>query len=194
VVADAALDPAEIAVREKTVADVLEMIGSTAPRILVFNKIDRVDEGKLLRLRALYPEAEFIAAGADVGLDDLRARLARFFDRALRPVRLLFPYTEAGEMHRLRGVASDVHEEHTADGVVFAARLPAAEAGRYARFVLEPEVEPADAADEAQDDAGHARTPDDAQNGLQEPPEAILEPPEPALEAQEHGAEAENAD
>ena len=57
-------------------------------------------------------------------------------------------------MHRLRGIASDVHEEHTADGVVFAARLPAAEAGRYARFVLEPEVEPADAADQAQDDAG----------------------------------------
>jgi GTP-binding protein HflX len=137
------------------------MIGSTAPRILVFNKIDRLDEGKLTRLRALYPEAEFIAAGADVGLDALEARLARFFDSALRPVRLLFPYAEAGEMHRLRGVASDVHEEHTADGVVFEARLPAAEAGRYARFRLEPEiaaelgadVEDLDVADERDRDA-----------------------------------------
>ena len=108
VVADASLDPSEIAVREQTVADVLDMIGSTAPRIVVFNKIDRLDEGKLTRLRALYPEAEFIAAGADLGLDELQARLARFFDRALRPVRLLFPYAEAGEMHRLRGIASDV--------------------------------------------------------------------------------------
>ena len=140
VVADASLDPAEIGVREKTVADVLDMIGSTAPRIVVFNKIDRLDEGKLTRLRALYPEAEFIAAGADLGLDELRTRLARFFDRALRPVRLLFPYAEAGEMHRLRGIASDVREEHTADGVIFEARLPAAEAGRYARFRLEPEI------------------------------------------------------
>jgi GTP-binding protein HflX len=140
VVADASLDPVEIGVRAQTVADVLDMIGSTAPRIVVFNKIDRLDEGKLARLRALYPEAEFIAAGADLGLDDLRARLARFFDSALRSVRLLFPYSEAGDMHRLRGVASDVREEHTADGVVFEARLPAAEAGRYARFRLEPEV------------------------------------------------------
>jgi GTP-binding protein HflX len=139
VVADASLDPAEIGVREKTVADVLDMIGSTAPRIVVFNKIDRLDEGKLTRLRALYPEAEFIAAGADLGLDELRTRLARFFDRALRPVRL-FPYAEAGEMHRLRGIASDVREEHTADGVIFEARLPTAEAGRYARFCLEPEI------------------------------------------------------
>jgi GTP-binding protein HflX len=138
VVADASLEASEIAVREQTVADVLDMIGSTAPRIVVFNKTDRADGAKLLRLRALYPEAEFIAAGTGAGLDALRDRLGHFFDRALRPVRLLFPYTEAGEMHRLRGIASDVHEEHTADGVVFAARLPAAEAMRYERFRLEP--------------------------------------------------------
>jgi GTPase len=154
VVADASLDPAEIAVREQTVADVLDMIGSTAPRIVVFNKIDRLDEGKLMRLRALYPEAEFIAAGADVGLDELRARLARFFDRALRPVRLLFPYTEAGEMHRLRGVASDVHEEHTPEGVIFEARLPSAEAGRYARFRIVPDIP--DGLDDALDDLDDA--------------------------------------
>jgi GTP-binding protein HflX len=140
VVADASLEPAEIGVREQTVADVLDMIGSTAPRIVVFNKIDRVDEARLRRLRALYPEAEFVAAAEGVGLDALRERLGRFFDRALRPVRLLFPYTEAGEMHRLRGVASDVREEHTPDGVVFEARLPAPEAGRYARFRIEPEL------------------------------------------------------
>jgi GTP-binding protein HflX len=140
VVADASLEAAEIAVREQTVADVLDMIGSTAPRIVVFNKIDRVDEARLRRLRALYPEAEFIAAAEGAGLDALRDRLGRFFDRALRPVRLLFPYAQAGEMHRLRGVASDVREEHTPDGVVFEARLPAAEAARYARFRIEPEL------------------------------------------------------
>jgi 50S ribosomal subunit-associated GTPase HflX len=112
-----------------------------------------------MRLRALYPEASFIAAGAGVGLDGLEARLARFFDSALRPVRLLFPYTEAGEMHRLRGVASDVREEHTPDGVIFEARLPAAEAGRYARFRLEPAlpetIEPVQF-----DEAAEARTED----------------------------------
>ena len=139
VVADASLDAVEIAVREQTVADVLDMIGSTAPRIVVFNKIDRVDDTRLRRLGALYPDAEFIAAGEGIGLDGLQGRIARFFDRALRPVRLLFPYTEAGEMHRLRGIASDVSEEHTPEGVIFEARLPAAEAGRYARFRLEAE-------------------------------------------------------
>ena len=50
-------------------------------------------------------------------------------------------------MHRLRGIASDVSEEHTPEGVVFEARLPAAEAGRYARFRVEPEIP--DALDDA---------------------------------------------
>ena len=151
VVADAALDAGEIAARERTVSDVLDMIGSTAPRVVVFNKTDLVDEGKLMRLRALYPEAEYVAAARGDGLEDLQARLARFFDRALRPVRLLFPYAEAGAMHHLRGVASDVREEHTPEGVVFEARLPAAEAARYARFSLDSRPEEAP---EEGDDAG----------------------------------------
>jgi GTP-binding protein HflX len=137
VVADAHLEASEVAVRQQTVAEVLDELGATAPRMLVFNKIDLADEGKLARLRALYPEAEFIAAARGEGLDRLQERLAEFFDRALRPVRLLFPYADAAEMHRLRGVASDVHEEHTPEGVVFTARLPVAEAGRYARYAVD---------------------------------------------------------
>jgi GTP-binding protein HflX len=172
------------------VADVLEMIGSTAPRILVFNKIDRVDEGRLLRLRALYPEAEFIAAGADIGLDGLRACVARFFDRALRPVRLLFPYADAGEMHRLRGIASDVREEHTAEGVIFAARLPAAEAGRYARFSLGLDHEPEEEAAEALDGSEGADAPGDAENGLQGPPDAPSYDADAASGPQKHPEEA----
>jgi GTPase len=140
VVADASLDASEIAVRAQTVAEVLDMLGSRAPRIIVFNKIDRVDAGRLTRLRALYPEAEFIAAGRGEGLGPLQERLARFFDRALRPVRLLFPYSAAKEMHRLRGIASDVREEHTPEGVVFQARLPAAEASRYSLYSLDSTV------------------------------------------------------
>jgi GTPase len=140
VVADAHLEPSEIEAREQTVAEVLDMLGAQAPRILVFNKIDLADPGKLARLRALYPEAEFVAAARGEGLARLQERLALFFDRALRQVRLLFPYTAAADMHRLRGIASDVYEEHTPEGVVFSALLPVAEAGRYARYSLDSTV------------------------------------------------------
>jgi GTP-binding protein HflX len=116
------------------------MLGSRAPRIVVFNKIDRLDEGRMVRLRAMYPDAVFVAAAREEGLDVLRDRVAQFFDRELRTVRLLFPYAHAAEMHRLRGLASDVHEEHTAEGIVFTARLPEAEAGRYDRYSI-PDTE-----------------------------------------------------
>jgi len=142
VVADASLDPAEIAARQETVAETLELIGSTAPRLLVFNKIDRLDAGRLARLRALYPEAQFIAAAHGVGLDRLQARIADFFDRQLVPVTLLVPYTDAGLVARLRGVASDLRQRHTAEGIVVEARLPLAEAGRCARYRLDAAAPP----------------------------------------------------
>jgi GTP-binding protein HflX len=135
VVADASLEASEIAAREDTVAEVLDMIGSHAPRIVVFNKVDLVaDPGRRARLEALYPEASFVSAVTGEGLEALQTRLAGFFDRALRPVRLFFPYDAGAARNRLRGVASDVREEHTADGVFVEARLPAPEAARYARY------------------------------------------------------------
>jgi 50S ribosomal subunit-associated GTPase HflX len=119
---------------------------------MVFNKIDRIDEQSIARLRALYPEAVCIAAARGQGLDALQERLAQFFDRALRPVRLLFPYSAAAEMHRLRGLASDVREEHTPDGIILEARLPVAEAGRYARYSVD--AAPADPDGPSESEAG----------------------------------------
>ena len=142
VVADAGLEAAEIASRQQTVAEVLDMIGSRAPRIVVFNKMDLADDqGKRARLEAMYPDAAFISAARGEGLEALQARLADFFDRALRPVRLFFPYSDGAARNRLRGIASDLREEHTPDGVIVEARLPAAEAARYARYAAAPTPE-----------------------------------------------------
>lgn len=139
VVADASLDAAEVAARQETVAEVLEMIGSRAPRLVVFNKVDLVtDPGARARLEALYPDACFISAATGEGLEELKDRLADFFDRALVPVRLLFPFSDGAARGRLRGIASDVREEHTPEGVLVEARLPAAEAARYARYAAAP--------------------------------------------------------
>jgi 50S ribosomal subunit-associated GTPase HflX len=78
------------------------------------------------------------------GLDEMRDRLADFFARSLRPVRLLIPYAEAGVIARLRGVAADILQESAAEGIVITARLPEADAARYAAYAIdddEPEAE-----------------------------------------------------
>jgi GTPase len=175
VVADASLEAAEVAARQETVAEVLDAIGSHAPRLLVFNKVDLADEARLARLRALYPEAVFVAAATRDGLEGLEERLAAFFDRALRPVRLLFPYDAGRERNQLRGVASDLHEEHTADGVLVDARLPVAEASRYGRFAVGPEAKAGeDAADHraqvAADDDSSRRDPEGGREGDRDDP------------------------
>jgi GTP-binding protein HflX len=179
VVADAAFETPEIAAREETVAEVLDMLGSHVPRIVVFNKIDLVtDEGKRARLAALYPEAVFVSGTTGEGLEALRTRLAAFFDRALRPVRLLFPYTDGGERNRLRGIASDLREEHTPDGVIVEARLPAAEAARYARYA-------------AATAAGGPGSPEDPEARAKRPTDAPAAAPDPELTADDIPAHAQ---
>jgi GTP-binding protein HflX len=137
VVADASLDADEIEARQQTVAEVLDMIGSEVPRLIVFNKADLVDEASRRRLEGRYPGAVCISARTGQGLDDLRDEVARFFARRLVPVRLLVPYEQGHLVHRLRGLAADIEQENTPEGVLVRAHVPPAEAGRYRRFSLD---------------------------------------------------------
>jgi GTP-binding protein HflX len=135
VVADASQSTSEIGSRLDTVSDVLDLIGSgLVARLLVFNKIDRLEATARGRLAALYPEAVQISARSGEGLPELLDRIADHFSRLLHPVRLLVPYAEAGVVSRLRGVASDITERSGDDGILVEARLPRAEAGRYAAY------------------------------------------------------------
>ena len=141
VVGDAHESAAEIASRQATVAEVLDMIGSaTVPRLGLLNKIDLVDGAGRERLAALYPEAVQLSARTGEGLDALQERVAAFFARGLREVHLLVPYTDGNVINRLRGVASDLRTEHTLQGIEVQARLPEAEARRYAAYVMEDET------------------------------------------------------
>jgi GTP-binding protein HflX len=100
-----------------------------------------------------------ISAKNGEGLTVLQDAVADFFTRSLTPVRLLVPYTEAGLLSRLRGIGSDMAEENTADGVLLRARLPEAEARRYAAFAAHggasEDVVQDDAQSEDETDHGH---------------------------------------
>jgi len=137
VVADASQAPAELGERLDTVADVLEMIGSgDVARLLVLNKIDLVDEYRRTRLAAIYPDAVQVSAKSGEGLDGLLDHIADHFSRALQPVTLLVPYGDAGVVSRLRGVATDIRQENTEEGIVVTAMLSAEEAGRLGKYRL----------------------------------------------------------
>jgi GTP-binding protein HflX len=68
------------------------------------------------------------------GLEELRERIGREFERTLLDVDLLVPFSEGGLLSELHDVAGELEREDTADGVRIQARLPAVVAERYGRY------------------------------------------------------------
>lgn len=66
-----------------TVNNVLEEIqANTKPRLLVFNKIDRLFDEEKERYQRRFPDAMFVSAVKDVGLDSLKQELRAHFFRS----------------------------------------------------------------------------------------------------------------
>ena len=62
--------------------------------------------------------------------------IAAEFERTLRDVELLVPFSEGGTLSELHDVAGDLEREDTAEGVRVTARLPAVVAERYDRYAV----------------------------------------------------------
>jgi GTP-binding protein HflX len=66
-----------------TVNNVLEEIrANVKPRVLVFNKIDRLFDEEKERCRRKFPDAMFVSAVRDDGLDSLKEELRAYFFRS----------------------------------------------------------------------------------------------------------------
>ena len=112
-VVDAA-DPAFPAQIEVTRA-VLEDIGAQdVPRLLLLNKIDRVDAPRVERLRAEYPEALLLSARQPEDVARLHERIRAFFERDMVEEELTIPYARqrlVAEIHESCRVLSEAHDE-----------------------------------------------------------------------------------
>jgi GTP-binding protein HflX len=126
----------------RAVEDVLVEIGAAeVPRMLVLGKIDRLDDEGRAELRHRHPDAILISALTGEGLTDLTEAVAHEFERRLRPVELLIPYSEGARLAELHGIAGDLVREDTPEGVRVSARLPQPVAERFAQFAVpEPEL------------------------------------------------------
>jgi GTP-binding protein HflX len=117
--------------------DVLEEIeAGSSPRLLVLNKADLLDEDRRTELAFRHPDAALVSAVTGEGLEELRERIATEFERTLRDVELLVPYSEGGTLSDLHDFAGDLEREDTAEGVLVTARLPAVVAERYGRYAV----------------------------------------------------------
>ena len=119
------------------VDSVLKEIGAgDRPRVLVFNKLDRLDQDARSRLLIGRGDAAGISAATGEGIDELRERIAAEFERTLEPLELLLPYSEGSRLAELHELAGDLERSDHAEGVLVRARVPAALAHRFTEFAV----------------------------------------------------------
>jgi GTPase len=136
-VVDAGAPEDELLAMTRAVEDVLEEIhAGDSPRVLVLNKADLLDDERRRALRFRHPDAVLVSALTGEGLPELGERIAAEFERTLRDVELLVPFSEGGTLSELHDVAGDLERTDTPDGVRVTARLPALVAERFDRYAV----------------------------------------------------------
>jgi len=127
----------DVALRIQSVVDVLRAIGAEdRPRLLVFNKIDRVQDRVLLGAGG--SDSVLISAHTGAGLELLQQRVVQLWRRSLTPVRLRIPAAEVGLLSQMRCAAE--LSEPDFDGQFFRTDglVPSEWLGILRRFVLDP--------------------------------------------------------
>lgn len=122
-----------------------ELGAGSKPVLLVFNKVDMVEEPGLFgALRAQYEDAAFVSALRGIGLDDLKKRLLEVIERDFVERIVYVPVVEAktiAQIHRVSNVLSEdymyARNGEPAERPVAVARLHFRSARRYDRD-LEP--------------------------------------------------------
>ena len=121
----------------RSVEQTLEEIGAgERPRLMVLNKIDRLDSATRHDLRLRYPDAVLVSAATGEGLGELCERFERELLHTLRPVELLVPYTDGASLAELHEVAGKLNRQDTPEGVLVRALVPAGLAARFERFAV----------------------------------------------------------
>jgi GTP-binding protein HflX len=137
-VADASLSEERLRETIAAVSTVLADIGANEiPVELVLNKVDALAPLARRRVAHAYPRALLVSARTGEGLDELKARIADLFSDRFEDVRLLVPYADGKALAELYESGAPIAERRdTVDGVHIRARLPRAQATRFARYLV----------------------------------------------------------
>jgi GTP-binding protein HflX len=123
-----------------TTRRVLGELGAAAkPTLLVFNKIDKVEDPAVLaNLRRHFPDAHFISIHTGAGLDELVARLGDWVANGAAIVELRLPVDSGALLARLHREAR-VHEiEYLGGEIRIVATLPPKLRRAAAEFIVDP--------------------------------------------------------
>lgn len=108
----------------QTVRDVLTEVGARAiPEIVVFNKIDLVDDSQRLVLAGLAPHAAFASSRTGEGIEELRSLVERTLPRPEVEVRALIPYERGDLLAQIHESGQFLDQRHEEQGTLVHARV-----------------------------------------------------------------------
>ncbi len=115
--------------------EVLAEIGAAElPELLVINKADAADPLTLGRLRRALPNAVIVSARTGEGLGELVAELEKRAPHPPVEVEALVPYARGDLVARVHEIGEVLASDHTPDGTLLRARVPAGLASVLATF------------------------------------------------------------
>jgi len=126
-----ASDPAFPAQIEVTRAVLAELGVTSAPRLLLLNKADRLAAERRVELERAWPDALLLSAFEPADVDRLRERIRAFFERDMVEAELVVPWSEhkrVAEIHAACRVLAEEHDEH---GTKLRVRAPAHVLARF---------------------------------------------------------------
>ncbi|MCO5326788.1 MAG: GTPase HflX [Solirubrobacterales bacterium] len=134
-VVDASEPPASRAVAMGAVDEVLAEIGAgDTPRLVVFNKVDLLDDEERQRLLVGRRGIVGVSAVTGEGIDELLDAIEEAFAATLEPMDLLIPYEQGASLSELHAIAGDLDREDGPDGVRVQAKVPRALVHRFEAY------------------------------------------------------------
>ncbi|HCG98275.1 MAG TPA: GTPase HflX [Actinobacteria bacterium] len=119
----------------KAVEDVLAKLDADEkPQILLFNKIDLLDDADLERIKRVYPGSVLVSALKGTGLEGIQEAIERELRKRTVRLHLLIPYTKGAFLQRLYGTGTIISETHTAEGTELVVDMPEGDLDEYAQF------------------------------------------------------------
>jgi GTP-binding protein HflX len=136
-VVDASRDPER---QMAAVRSVLKEIDVTEiPDLLVMNKIDRLDEIELDKIRGRYPDAAYISAVTGAGIDGLLASISDHLSRLRVEVTLDVPFARGDVVAHVHEIGEVLDEGYTDTGTRLVARVARDQVDDLSRFMAPAE-------------------------------------------------------
>jgi GTP-binding protein HflX len=111
-----------------------EIDANDVDEIIVFNKIDAIDETTLTRLNAMHPDAELVSAQMGEGVPKLLDAIVAGLNAKTTELHLEIPYSRGDLLAELHNTAEVLSMDHNDTGTAITVRLPLGDADRFGSY------------------------------------------------------------